>query len=910
VRRLLPLLPLLAACGSSGHPSSVGGGRVIEIDIDDHGLAGLWAANAPNLKGLIQRGTLAFSRVIVPTHSNQNNMSLLTGQYPDGTNVPANAWLSRDLGFAPPVALPGLAAGDYLFYDKNPLRVRGDSLYKVAARAGARTAYFGELPPFEGTADDVHLTIVGTSLGTLTATSDLARQLLTDGLHYPKSVVGGYHFDGPPEGGEDVVHFTIRQAAESVRAAPSADAVPRFMFVWDFLALDDDPTSQSGASGPGVVADVEQYDAAIGELLAALDAKGILADTNILFTLDHGKVDTHQQVVLGTHGQTSARQADGQLGAAVTAMSPALGITTADYAVMNEDGDAQIYAVVPGAGTPAGARRQQAVTTALLAIIQSGTIRGLDVTRTMTADGAMGTRRFHDARGSGPNQADILVFPEDDWTLNQVDANNAVPGPFIEHAQFPYGRHGGFSVDELYVPVIMAGPAFKQGVLLPHPVEHPDVAATAAWALGGARLETAARGPIAAALAGDPGETVPLPEPLSSSRALALDAAGFGGRFALAGPPATAAVIIDVAGLYDDEVFDDPALADAAAPLRELAASGTRFESTWARSRDWPVNEYQMLTGGYPIAQSWIAMADDDPKQIVLPAAGLLAMPPPAGRVADRAAYDAWRKEQPFLEMTTPGSLFGSAGISKLTTALVGHPDFHSLHLPAGEIPAVTTTADAGAADAVRAQLTSAPRSLIVVALGGPRTADRRSTRAVAELRALAAEVRDIASAAGDALVVVTSRGATTIDDPGSDFYGAGTSRHVPLVFVGPNVRAGIVSSQPATPADLPATVLYALGSDATVDFADGTRAVSLTPEVTPSSAFEGRVLLRAFSAQRVHPPLESYPSRGASPYGVSSSSVDAAGVWPSPPGTTSVASMSSSPAAGAPPGVWPVLPM
>ena len=89
-------LLLTAACGSSGGapPHS----RVIEIDIDDHGLAGLAMANAPNIKGLIRRGTLAFSRVIIPTHSNQNNMSLLTGQYPDGTNVPANSWLSRAAG--------------------------------------------------------------------------------------------------------------------------------------------------------------------------------------------------------------------------------------------------------------------------------------------------------------------------------------------------------------------------------------------------------------------------------------------------------------------------------------------------------------------------------------------------------------------------------------------------------------------------------------------------------------------------------------------------------------------------------------------------------------------------------------------------------------------------------------------
>ena len=112
--RLLVAVALAGAAGCGGGSGPQGPkGHVIEIDIDDHGLAGLWMANAPNLKGLIARGTLAFSRVDVPTHSNQNNMTLLTGQYPDGHNVPANGWLSRTAGFASPVSLPGLAVGDY-----------------------------------------------------------------------------------------------------------------------------------------------------------------------------------------------------------------------------------------------------------------------------------------------------------------------------------------------------------------------------------------------------------------------------------------------------------------------------------------------------------------------------------------------------------------------------------------------------------------------------------------------------------------------------------------------------------------------------------------------------------------------------------------------------------------------------
>src|SRR3954447_18864032 len=104
--RLLFAAALVGAAGCGGGSGPQGPkGHVIEIDIDDHGLAGLWMANAPNLKGLIQNGTLAYSRVVVPTHSNQNNVALLTGQYPDGNNVPANSWLSRAKSFGPPLNL-------------------------------------------------------------------------------------------------------------------------------------------------------------------------------------------------------------------------------------------------------------------------------------------------------------------------------------------------------------------------------------------------------------------------------------------------------------------------------------------------------------------------------------------------------------------------------------------------------------------------------------------------------------------------------------------------------------------------------------------------------------------------------------------------------------------------------------
>ena len=226
-------------------------------------------------------------------------------------------------------------------------------------------------------------------------------------------------------------------------------------------------------------------------------------------------------------------------------------------------------------------------------------------------------------------------------------------------------------------------------------------------------------------------------------------------------------------------------------------------------------------------------------------------VPPAPTFVADPAAYAAWRSLSLF---PNSDSLFEPAASLGLTTGLFGTTDFHMLHINLATIEIIgLPEMGADLAHDITTVAAMYPKLLGVVAVGGPRTADRHDPKAVAELAALANQVAELAGLVPNALVVITSRGATEINDPGADFYGPGSSRHVPLIVLGPGVRAGVVTGQPAAPADVPATILYALGAPTTTDAALGTWAsgtpVQGVPQPLPAAATEGHVLLRAFAA-------------------------------------------------------------
>src|SRR5262249_40365996 len=145
--------------------------------------------------------------------------------------------------------------------------------------------------------------------------------------------------------------------------------------------------------------------------------------------------------------------------------------------------------------------------------------------------------------------------------------------------------------------------------VLSQPIDHTQIAPTVAAALGIRAPENAQGGPVLGALAADPlgVETMSFPGDPRPTRDSVLNAAGYTGARPQLAEPAQGVVMIDVAGLYEDDFHPGTLTV-------ELAQNGARFVSFYTRFRDSAVTEYQMLTGTYPSGPTWVPFAEDDPK--------------------------------------------------------------------------------------------------------------------------------------------------------------------------------------------------------------------------------------------------------------------------------------------------------
>ncbi len=469
-----------------------------------------------------------------------------------------------------PVSVGGaLTIGDYALWDKNPLRVRGDSVYGATHAAGGRSAYVGELPPFEAGADDVHLSILGTMFDDAARSADRRRDRRPRTSSRRRSATRRASPTATATTGR-------RRAARRRRSSRCATPPTRSATTRCRPSCSSGTSSRSttirpactAPTAPQIAQIIEDYDGGLGELLDALDAKGLTASTNILFTLDHGKVDTHNQVALGHARRRQRRRSDGRGGDGAGGGDGPRHLEL--RAAQRGRRRADLRRSSPAPGPRTARRRRPTSPTSCWRCIQSGAITGLDTTRTLTADGALGTRSFHDFRAASPNQPDIVVFPQ-----GRLDAE---PGRRHQHGARPVpGAHAvSLRPPRRLLRRRALRPAHhgRAGVQ-----ERRDAAAPGAPPRGRAHRAGDARGarwrsrpPRAARSArrwpAIPGETIAVPaDPHHRPRRRSSPAAGSRGRRAAATPPATNVIILDVAGLYDDELFDDATTADGGGRL-------------------------------------------------------------------------------------------------------------------------------------------------------------------------------------------------------------------------------------------------------------------------------------------------------------------------------------------------------
>ena len=251
-----------------------------------------------------------------------------------------------------------------------------------------------------------------------------------------------------------------------------------------------------------------------------------------------------------------------------------------------------------------------------------------------------------------------------------------------------------------------------------------------------------------------------------------------------------------------------------------------------------------------------------------------------AGRVADRPAYEAWRKPQPFADGRVAVQRRRAPRASRRRSS--DDRTSTSFTSPAADVDVVTATDVAGAARGRERQLAQAPRSLILVALGSARAQRIGTRRARSTSSARARRRRPRRRARREATRArryrhgePRARRRSTTGAP--DFYGAGTSRHVPLVVVVglkrprrrtvSRVRSRDAGRRPRDgalrPRSLPSTDRLR-GRHAHARRGGG-RASACSARA--ERGLRGpRAPARVLRATRLHPPLDRYPSYGVNP--------------------------------------------
>ena len=230
------------------------------------------SGEAPNIAAIAARGTTYRHGLMasLPTATLANHTAEVTGAHPGHSGILHNTWFNRHVGDA-----PDLLAMDQMFHAMGHLDPSVETIWQAIERSrpGAFTTATFEFCD--------------------TGASFSSFALLRDGI-IPSSpdLATLPHLDRDAAAGSDQYRFmsTIdhTSAAQTIAAWHRTGGNPLPTLSWCALALTDEAGHESGPHGEAARAAVRDSDGRIGDVLAAVDAAGVLDRTAVLVIADHG----------------------------------------------------------------------------------------------------------------------------------------------------------------------------------------------------------------------------------------------------------------------------------------------------------------------------------------------------------------------------------------------------------------------------------------------------------------------------------------------------------------------------------------------------------------------------------------------------------------------------------------------
>lgn len=448
---LLAVLSSMLSAQAEDAPLSPKAGHVVLVVWDGMRPDFIRADTTPVLHALAARGTFfANNHSVYITSTEVNGTAIATGCYPARNGILANVEFRPDI--QPYVPIPtehfqSCRRGDEV---RDGKYIRVPTLAEIIQRAGHRTAIAGTKP----------VALLHDRAIDRAASHDST--VLFAGKTYPESALApllaavgkfpAYPPADPPVPNTGQNAWTTRALVEHLWR----DGVPRFSTLW----LSDPDYSQhlTQPGSPTALAALADCDAALGTVVTALRAKGVLEKTNIFIVSDHGFSTVDWALDLGPGlkkaGLTTVR-------AYRTEPKPG------EILQVSVGGSAQFY--VPGHNAEDVQK--------LVSFLQSTNYAGPIFTRAALP----GTFALSAARIDSPDSPDVLV------SFRWKEGKNAsgAEGLLSAEARRPgLGTHASLSRFDIHNTLVASGPDIRAGFRDALPTANVDVAPTILHLLG------------------------------------------------------------------------------------------------------------------------------------------------------------------------------------------------------------------------------------------------------------------------------------------------------------------------------------------------------------------------------------------------------------------------------------------